>query len=171
MFRVSVLAFSAVTLLAVGGSGGAAQPLAPAPSTTLRIMSGPTGLPKPPPGRATIGGKWTELGSPASGEEVELERKLRARPWKTVAKTQTGPRGNFVFKGVLPGTYRLSIGLVVESAKIEGKSCRLPGFVTGLSIGGTDKSGTEVTLMTATSKVFKAKAGDRLTKNIRFSCS
>jgi hypothetical protein len=91
-----------------------------------------------------------------------VEGRCKNRDWLT---------GELRVQTSFPGTYRLSIGLTVESAKIEGKSCRLPGFVMGLSIGGTDQSGRDVTLMTATSKVFKARAGDRITKNIKFSCS
>jgi hypothetical protein len=124
---------------------------------------------RPSAAKATVSGKWVQLGRRSPGEEVELERK-RSGGAKLFAKVKTDARGNYIFRAVPPGTYRLSIGLVVETAKIEGKKCTLAGFNKGLSVGGTDRSGREVTLMIAEGVFFTVKAGARVTKDIVFSC-
>ena len=127
-------------------------------------------LPRPPAGKATIGGKWTQLGRPTPREAVDLERKVPGKQAKTFAKTKTDARGNYVFKAIPPGRYRLSIVIVVETAKTQGKTCSIPGFVQGLSIGGTDQTGRQVTLITADTALFTVKAGNRIAKNIAFAC-
>lgn len=128
-------------------------------------------LPRPPAGKATIGGTWTQFGKVAPGETVSLYRKRTGgKDPKLVKEVKTGTRGFYVFRAVAPGTYQLSIGLAVESARIEGKTCGVRDFVQGLSLQGSDDSGVAQTIMIAETAFFKVKAGDRITKNIVFSC-
>jgi hypothetical protein len=139
--------------------------------STAAIAVAAVPLPRPPAGKATIGGTWTQLGRTAQGEEVSLYRKRAGKAPKLVAEVKTGARGSYVFRAVAPGSYQLSIGLSVESAKIEGKRCGVRDFEIGLSIQGTDDSGVTYTIMSADTKFFRVKAGDRITKNIVFACT
>lgn len=158
--------WAAILIVVLAGS----LVLATATASTRRATSTPNVLPKPPAGRATVGGRWLQLGKTVAREEVELEKKLAGKEPKTVAKVKTDARGSFVFKAVLPGTYRLSVGIVVETAKVQGKRCSLPGFGPSLSIGGTDNAGRQITIIAAQGLFFTAKAGDRITKDIVYSC-
>jgi hypothetical protein len=157
---VAVVCVSAVLLLGIAAPGGVA---ALERASTLP----PAPLPKPPPGRATIGGKVVALGRPVPREDVSLY--VRS---KEVAKAKTGPRGNFLFRAVKPGTYTVAVGLTVPQQNIpaSAKSCSVAGFPPALSIGGTTSTGEDVLTVAAESARFKVKAGDRIAKDVVFSC-
>jgi hypothetical protein len=155
-----VVCVSAAVLLGTAAPGGVA---ALERASTLP----PAPLPKPPPGRATIGGKVVALGRPVPREDVSLYLGS-----KEVAKVKTGIRGNFLFRAVKPGSYTVALGLTVLQKNIpaSAKSCSVAGFPPSLSIGGTTSTGEDILTVAAESVRFKVKTGDRIAKDVIFSC-
>jgi hypothetical protein len=141
-----------------------------------------TDLPAPPEGKATVGGKLTLNGEPLANESVELQVNVKAR-----AKAKTDADGQFILTGVDPDSYVLSASPEVEkgpASELQGGgtqlSCEAPGFLQpGEAEGGfvigpstiTTGGGTRyVTIWSLESKEFQVEAGDRLEKDIAYTC-
>jgi hypothetical protein len=140
-----------------------------------------TDLPAPPTGKATVGGKLTLNGEPLANEEIQLQVDVKPR-----AKAKTDSEGQFVLTAD-PGKYVLSASPEVEkgpASELQGGgtqlSCEAPGFlqpgeaeggfVIGPSTITTGGGSRYVTIWSLESKEFQVEAGDRLVKDIAYSC-
>jgi hypothetical protein len=122
-------------------------------------------LPEPPDGKATIGGKLVQDGKPLAREDVSLSVGGQTR-----TKTKTDAQGRYVFRGVAPARYAVGVALTFTPEQTAGGGkCDVPGY-QGLTLGGTTRSGGQVTLASLQSDPFAVESGDRVVKDITVTC-
>lgn len=162
---LSILVVSA-PLAACGGDDDGGEPeggttgQAGATGTT-----GPSGanLPKPPSGKATVGGEVTKDGKPVTKEDISLNTSAGKD-----RDTKTDKKGKFLFERVAPGRYTLNTGITLKDTP--GTKCKVPGYQV-LAIGLTTRTGEQVTIASLESKPpFDVAADARILKDITVTC-
>jgi len=131
-------------------------------------------LPRPPAGRATIGGKFVRDGRPVPRGRVSLSTRLGEG--KVVANTKTDQRGNFLFRAIRPGIYFLQPTFTVRAKDLRKRisSCTIsPPFQSPVLVAEAhDKRGKlQGLIVTALlGHRVSVNAGDRVIKTIAFTC-